>query len=97
MTITCDVSQPFKEVCTMIAHTFQDAFSAQWIKDNLSNPTHDLILLRHLIPWQSIIDRLTPFYHTNKGRNANPCAWLSTNYTGIVQFPGSGILLEVGI
>jgi transposase, IS5 family len=64
-----DVSQPFKEVCTMIAHTFQDAFSAQWIKTNLTNPTHDLILLRRLIPWQAIIHRLTPFYHANKGRN----------------------------
>jgi len=53
----------------MIAQTFQDAFSAQWVKDNLSNPTHDLILLRRLIPWQSIIDRLTPFYHASKGRN----------------------------
>lgn len=64
-----DVAQPIKEVCTMIAPTFQDAFSAQWIKANLSNPTHDLILLRRLIPWQPIIDRLTPFYHVNKGRN----------------------------
>ena len=67
-----DVSQPFTEVCTMIAHTFQDAFSAQWVKDNLTNPTHDLILLRRLIPWQAIIDRLTPFYHPHKGRTGHP-------------------------
>ena len=53
----------------MIAHTFQDAFSAPWIKANLNNPTHELVLLRRLIPWQPIIDRLTPFYHANKGRN----------------------------
>ena len=67
-----DVSQPCKEVHTMIAHTFEDAFSAEWIKTHLKNPTHDLILLRRLIPWQSIIDRLTPFYHPHKGRNGHP-------------------------
>jgi len=53
----------------MIAHTFQEAFSAQWIKANLKNLTHDLVLLRRLIPWQPIIDRLTPWYHPDKGRN----------------------------
>src|SRR5688572_3194396 len=53
----------------MIAHTFQEACSAQWINANLKNLTHDLVLLRRLIPWQPIIDRLTPFYHPDKGRN----------------------------
>jgi hypothetical protein len=43
----------------MIAHTFQDAFSAQWVKENLPNPTHDLILLRRLIPWQAMIVRFS--------------------------------------
>ena len=66
-----DVSQPFKEVYAMIAHTFQDAFSAQWVKDHLPNPTHDLILLRRLIPWQSITDRLIPFYHPHRGRKGH--------------------------
>ena len=53
----------------MIAHTFQDAFSAQWINTHVPNATHDLMTLRRLIPWQSIIDRLIPFYHAQKGRN----------------------------
>jgi len=44
----------------MIAQTFQDAFSPQWIKTHLTNPTHDLILLRHIIPWHPILDRLVP-------------------------------------
>jgi hypothetical protein len=56
----------------MIAPTFEDTFSAEWIKTHLKNPTHDLILLRRLIPWQSIIDRLIPFYHSDKGRNGHP-------------------------
>ena len=52
----------------MIAHTFQDAFCPEWIKTHVPHSTHDLIILRDLIPWQSIIDRLIPFYHTQKGR-----------------------------
>lgn len=52
----------------MIAHTFQDAFSAQWIKTHLPNRTHDLIILRQIIPWQTIIASLLPFYNTKKGR-----------------------------
>lgn len=52
----------------MMAHTFQDAFDPQWIKIHLPNPTHDLIILRRLLPWQAIIDRLIPFYHPGKGR-----------------------------
>ena len=52
----------------MIAQTFQDTFSPEWIKTHLSNPTHDLIILRHIIPWQPIIDRLVPLYNLKKGR-----------------------------
>ncbi len=32
-----DDSQPLNEVRIMIAHTFQDAFSAQWIKTHILN------------------------------------------------------------
>lgn len=52
----------------MIAHTFQDAFCPEWVKTHLPNPTHDLIILRPLIPWQPIIDGLIPFYNAKKGR-----------------------------
>jgi hypothetical protein len=53
----------------MIAHTFQDAFSTQWSKTHVPNAAHDLMILRHILPWQSIIDRLIPFYHAQKVRN----------------------------
>jgi hypothetical protein len=53
----------------MIAYTFQDAFSAQWIKTHLPNRNHDLVILRQLIPWQPIIDGLVPFYNPKKGRH----------------------------
>jgi IS5 family transposase len=52
----------------MIAPTFEDAFCPAWIQTHLANPTHDLIILRHLIPWQPIIERLVPFYNPQKGR-----------------------------
>ena len=52
----------------MIAQTFDEVFSPPWINTHLSHPTHDLIILRQLIPWQSIIDGLVPFYNLNQGR-----------------------------
>ena len=58
----------------MIVHILQDAFSAQRVKDHLTNPTHDLILLRHLIPWQFIIDRLNLSTIPAKVEKATPCA-----------------------
>ena len=62
---------PHKEVDAMIAQTFQDTFSPEWIKTHLSNPTHDLVILRHIIPWQPIIDRLVPLYNHQKGRTGH--------------------------
>jgi len=52
----------------MIAQSFQDAFCPEWIQTHLSDPTNDLITLRHIIPWQAIINRLVPFYNAEKGR-----------------------------
>jgi len=52
----------------MIAQTFEDVFSPQWISPHLSHPTHDLIILRQLIPWPSIMDGLVPFYNLKQGR-----------------------------
>jgi transposase, IS5 family len=56
----------------MIAQTFEDAFSPEWCQTHLANPTHDLLILRHVIPWQPIIERLLPFYHARKGRTGRP-------------------------
>lgn len=46
----------------MIARTFEDVFSPQWVETHIIDPTHDLVILRHIIPWQSIVERLVPFY-----------------------------------
>jgi IS5 family transposase len=55
----------------MIAQTFEDAFSPEWRQTHLANPTHDLLILRHVIPWQSMIERLVPFYQPHKGRTGS--------------------------
>jgi transposase, IS5 family len=59
---------PYPEVHPMIAQTFEDVFSPQWVKTHMIDSTHDLVILRHIIPWQSMIDRLVPFYAPQKGR-----------------------------
>jgi transposase, IS5 family len=52
----------------MIAQTFDEVFPPQWINTHLSHPTHDLIILRQLIPWQPIIEGLVSFYNLKQGR-----------------------------
>ena len=52
----------------MIAQSFQDGFCPEWIQTHLSDATNELITLRHIIPWQAIINRLVPFYNAEKGR-----------------------------
>src|SRR6266850_5424741 len=52
----------------MIAQTFEEVFSPQWVNTHLTNPTHDLIIFHHLFPSQPIIDGLVPFYNLNKVR-----------------------------
>ena len=49
-----DVSRhPYPEVNAMIAQTFEDVFSPQWVETHLIDPTHDLVILCHIIPWRA--------------------------------------------
>ncbi|MFQ5799609.1 MAG: hypothetical protein ACE5H0_13080, partial [Bacteroidota bacterium] len=52
----------------MIAQTFEEVFSPQWVETHIIDSTHDLVILRDIIPWQSMIERLAPFYAPQKGR-----------------------------
>lgn len=63
-----EAPHPYQEVNAMIAPTFDDVFSPQWVNTHITHPTHDLVILRHIIPWQSIIDPLLPSYAPHKGR-----------------------------
>ena len=55
----------------MIVQTFEDAFCPEWIQTHLAHPTHDLSILRHMIPWQPIMERLVPYYNPHKGRQGH--------------------------
>jgi|GEM_PF-1084526 len=59
---------PFQKSIPLIAQTFEDVFSPQWVNTHITNPTHDLVILRHILPWQAIIDQLVPSYAPHKGR-----------------------------
>src|SRR3990167_9913718 len=55
----------------MISSRFQEAFSSQWLKTHVPDPTNELAIWRKIIPWQRIIEKLTRFYHHDKGRLGN--------------------------
>ena len=51
----------------MIASTFEEAHSSGWIEQNI-HPPHELVILRQVIPWLGIIQHLTLFYDSERGR-----------------------------
>ncbi len=52
----------------MIEPSFDEAFSKQWVKNQIKDSNNELVILRQIIPWQSIINQLTQFYKGNCGR-----------------------------
>lgn len=52
----------------MIASTFEEAHTREWVEKNIKDPTHELVILRQVIPWARIVGRLTQFYEAQKGR-----------------------------
>lgn len=52
----------------MVESSFKEAFSEEWVKQNITNPLNELVILRQIIPWQRFINRLMPFYCEGKGR-----------------------------
>ncbi len=51
----------------MIKCTFEEAHGQEWIKQNIPNPRHELLILRQVIPWPRIIEQLAQFYDAEKG------------------------------
>ncbi|MCK5323503.1 MAG: transposase [Desulfobulbaceae bacterium] len=51
----------------MIKTSFQEAFPPEWVKNNITNVNHELIIIRDIIPWEKIIGLLCPFYNKSKG------------------------------
>ncbi|CAN2040413.1 hypothetical protein GMMP15_1700063 [Candidatus Magnetomoraceae bacterium gMMP-15] len=52
----------------MIKTKFEEAHSPEWVNQNITDPTDDLIILRKIIPWNKIIKELGEFYDSQKGR-----------------------------
>ena len=52
----------------MIEKTFEESFTPEWKENNITDKTNELVILREIIPWQEIINRLIPFYSSTKGR-----------------------------
>ena len=51
----------------MIRNTFEESYSPAWLQANITNPVHELVILREVIPWQKIINRLCQFYNNTRG------------------------------
>ncbi|NLJ28401.1 MAG: hypothetical protein GX433_10365 [Deltaproteobacteria bacterium] len=56
----------------MVTSTFKEAFSEEWVKEHIKDSLNELVIYRKVIPWQSIVERLVPFYSAGKGRFAKP-------------------------
>jgi IS5 family transposase len=50
----------------MIRATFEEAHTPEWIEANI-NRTHELVILRQIIPWEKIVRSLTHFYSKDQG------------------------------
>jgi hypothetical protein len=52
----------------MIESSFEEAVSREWVKTQINDLTNELVILRQIISWQTIINQLTQFYKSNSGR-----------------------------
>ena len=52
----------------MIKDTFIESFSQEWIDNNITDPTNDLVIIRKIIPWEELIKQLSQFYSKEGGR-----------------------------
>jgi len=51
----------------MIRNSSEEAFSPEWVETNITNPVHDLVIIREIIPWKKIAARLCQFYNKSRG------------------------------
>ncbi len=56
----------------MMQDTYENVFSSEWIKANITDPIHELVILDKVIPWGNISTRLQKYYHRSKGPMAKP-------------------------
>ena len=51
----------------MIARSFQEVHSQEWIERYIVDPTNELVVLRRVIPWEKMVKRLARFYDSKRG------------------------------
>ncbi len=56
----------------MMQDTYTDVFSPEWIAANITDPIHELVILRQVIPWGNISTRLRKYSHRSKGPLGKP-------------------------
>jgi hypothetical protein len=45
----------------MIKNSFKEVFSPEWLETNITNPIHELVIIREIITWEKIVSRLCRF------------------------------------
>ncbi|QTA93067.1 hypothetical protein [Desulfonema magnum] len=45
----------------MIEKNFEEAFTPEWVSNNITDQANELVVLKKIIPRQKIAERLTPF------------------------------------
>ena len=56
----------------MMQDTYTDVFSLEWLKANITDPIHELVILGKVIPWGHISKRLQQYSHQSKGPLGKP-------------------------
>jgi IS5 family transposase len=56
----------------MIESSFEEAFSKEWVETQITDSINELVILRQVIPWQTVITQLTQFYSNDSGRLGKP-------------------------
>jgi hypothetical protein len=56
-----------RKAIPMIDNTYKEAFSQEWIERNINDGTQEYVILRQIIPWQKMVDRLVKFYSETQG------------------------------
>ena len=52
----------------MIEPGYKEAFSQEWVSAQIQDETNELVILRQVIPWELILNRLIQFYDQQKAR-----------------------------
>ena len=80
----------------MIRSDYQEVYSKDWVNKNLRNLNHEFVILRQIIPWQKIINRLKDYYSEKEGRlGLNLCMMVGLLLLGKIRGVGDAKSLDM--